>query len=117
MPRECSICGRVKGSTLDRCGFPDDSPNAVPLGPIRRCATCGRRACPDCLHESDCCFADSDDHAADPEWAPPGWHIAAVTGGEAETSLAADGMCVSRGERPVISVAYERDKPSASVQP
>jgi hypothetical protein len=117
MPRECSICGRVKGSTLDRCGFPDDSPNAVPLGPIRRCATCGRRACPDCLHESDCCFADSDDHAADPEWAPPGWHKDSTVGGVAETSLMVNRMRVFRVSRQITTILYERDEASPRIQP
>lgn len=69
MTDECDICGRAEGSELDRCGEPD----GVPLGPLERCETCNRLACPDCLHEADCCFAEAEDHKGDPEWAPLGW--------------------------------------------
>jgi hypothetical protein len=77
----------------------------------------GRLACPDCLHESDCCFADSDDHAADPDWAPPGWHIAAVTGSEAETSLIVNSMRVFRVSQQITTTAYERDETPARSEP
>jgi hypothetical protein len=70
---ECVICGREEGSEVDVAGFPD----GVPLGTIEACETCGRLACPDCLHETDCCFLEAEEHADDPEWAPPGWVKAA----------------------------------------
>lgn len=67
--RACEVCGRKEGDCVDLSGLPD----GIPLGPVARCELCGRWACPDCSHESDCCFAEADDHATDPEWAPPGW--------------------------------------------
>jgi hypothetical protein len=69
MPATCEICGRPEGCTLDLGGLED----GVPLGPVTLCDLCGRRACPDCLHEADCCFDDADLHADDPLWAPRGW--------------------------------------------
>jgi hypothetical protein len=66
--RECQICDRLEGSTKDR----DDAEDGVPLGPVEKCDACGRWACPDCMHEADCCFADAEDHADDPKSAPPG---------------------------------------------
>jgi hypothetical protein len=59
----CSICGRPRGSTLDRWGCED----GIPLGPLANCPTCGKTACPDCLHEADCCWEDEDG------WIPDGW--------------------------------------------
>ena len=70
--RECEICGRKQGSTKNVVGEED----GVPLGPVEKCATCKRWACPDCEHEADCCFAEADDHSADPTWAPRGWRLA-----------------------------------------
>lgn len=67
MKRKCRICGRYAGSTKDRCGEED----GVPLGPIEQCPTCKRWACPDCMHEADCCFVEEDEHG--PDWCPPGW--------------------------------------------
>ena len=69
---ECHVCGRKEGSTKDRCGSDDGSP----LGQVEKCGTCGRRACPDCMHEADCCFADADGHQDDSTWAPPDWRLA-----------------------------------------
>ena len=42
---------------------------------LEQCKTCGRTACPVCLHEADCCFAEADDHSHDTDWAPHGWKI------------------------------------------
>lgn len=69
MNATCDICERAEGDEVDRGGAHD----GVPLGPIERCETCGRLACPDCLHEADCCFIDAEEHRSDPDWAPPGW--------------------------------------------
>lgn len=69
--KACSMCGRKEGSTKDVCGDED----YTPLGPVEKCETCGRWACPDCLHEADCCFADADEHAGEPTWTPPGWRL------------------------------------------
>ena len=65
----CDICERVEGSTID-CGGDDDG---VPLGPIEFCPSCWQWVCPDCMHESDCCFDKEEEHSDDPTWAPPGW--------------------------------------------
>lgn len=73
-PKTCSICDRPAGSLLDRFGIPD----GIPLGPIQRCDICGRNACPDCMHESECCFVEVDEHVHEPDWAPPGWRVMAV---------------------------------------
>jgi hypothetical protein len=72
--RECEVCNRKEGSTKDRDGEED----GIPL-PVGKCGTCGRLACSDCMHEADCCFAEEDDHADDPSWAPPGWRRVSVT--------------------------------------
>jgi len=69
MDERCEVCERAEGATCDRCWQED----GIPLGPIETCPTCNRRACPDCLHEADCCFADAEDHEDDPGWAPAGW--------------------------------------------
>jgi hypothetical protein len=69
--RKCQICDRTEGSTKDRGGDED----GVPLGPVTKCDTCGRWACPDCEAEADCCFVEVEDHANDPTWAPPGWRV------------------------------------------
>ncbi len=74
MPPVCEICRRAEGCTDDRSGVCD----GVPLGLVERCDTCGRLACPDCLHEADCCFVEMDDHADDPHWSPPGWRVTHV---------------------------------------
>lgn len=51
----CEVCGRRAGyAPLNRFGEPDLNPD-TPLGPIMECSTCGLMACPDCLHESECC--------------------------------------------------------------
>lgn len=65
----CEICGRAEGSTKDRCGVED----GVPLGAVERCDLCEQLACPDCLHENDCCFVEADDLEDDPTWSPKGW--------------------------------------------
>lgn len=54
--RRCQgVCGeRMEGSTKDRSGRED----GIPLGKIKKCQHCGRWACPDCLHERDCCDAE-----------------------------------------------------------
>ena len=65
----CEVCGRKEGAEVDVAGFPD----GVPLGPIEECETCGRKACPDCLHEADCCFVELGDHSNEPDWSPAGW--------------------------------------------
>ena len=69
--RKCEICGREEGSTVDRCGVED----GIALGAIEPCETCGRWACPDCLHEADCCFVEEDEHSDEPAWSPPGWML------------------------------------------
>jgi len=69
--RKCRICYRFAGSQKDRCGEYD----GVPLGPIKQCPTCKRWACPDCMHEVDCCFVEADEHTGERDWAPPGWRI------------------------------------------
>jgi hypothetical protein len=70
--KRCSACDRREGDTSDRCGFPD--PDGGALGPVERCPTCGRNACPDCAHENDCCFLRHDGT----EKPPPGWRLAHV---------------------------------------
>jgi hypothetical protein len=72
---KCRICGRKEGSTKDRCGEED----GVPLGPVERCPTCKRSACPDCLHEADCCFLGHEGGAA-----PRGWYLRTVKDGVTE---------------------------------
>ena len=62
--QQCAVCGLSEGDTSDGLG---------PLGPVERCETCGKLACPVCRHEADCCFEDEADHADDPAWAPKGW--------------------------------------------
>ena len=70
----CVICDRQAGSTQDRCGVED----GIPLGPVEPCGDCGRMACPDCTHERDCCFAESEEHEDDQNWAPPGWTVTSI---------------------------------------
>lgn len=71
----CEICGRSEGNErIDRFGGRLN--DHVPLGAVERCGVCGRLACPDCLHEVECCFVDADDHADEPDWSPPGWCVA-----------------------------------------
>jgi len=41
---------------------------------METCDLCGKRVCPVCLTEADCCFEDADDHDGDSTWAPNGWH-------------------------------------------
>jgi hypothetical protein len=67
IPETCEICGLPEGDTSD---------GLDPLGPMETCPLCGRRACPVCLSEADCCFLEADDHEDDPTWAPPGWRRA-----------------------------------------
>lgn len=64
-PEICQVCGLPEGDTRD---------GLVPLGPMDTCDLCGKRACPNCLHEADCCFEAADDHEDDSVWAPKGWH-------------------------------------------
>lgn len=30
--------------------------DGIPLGPVTECPDCHKLACPDCMHEADCCF-------------------------------------------------------------
>lgn len=72
-PSQCQICKRKPGARKkDRSGSLDPNPQ-TPLGKLQRCRLCGLWACPDCLHETDCCFREEDEHEDDPNWAPPGW--------------------------------------------
>ena len=68
-PSACDVCQRKPGTTKGRCGEKTDSR----LGPLERCPLCKLFACPDCLHEAECCFIDEDAHMDNPTWAPPGW--------------------------------------------
>jgi hypothetical protein len=52
---------------LDRWGGED----GIRLGALSLCPTCGKTACPDCLHESDCCWEDVDNQ--EDGWIPDGW--------------------------------------------
>lgn len=73
----CAICDRRCGSLLDRCHEPPrPGDEEVPLGEIVRCELCGKAACPDCLHECECCFDGIE--PGDP--APSGWELAAKSG-------------------------------------
>jgi len=65
-PRKCEVCCRPEG---------DVSEGPPPLGELAKCDLCGQLACPDCLGEADCCFADWEDHHDDPNWAPKGWRL------------------------------------------
>jgi hypothetical protein len=65
MPETCQVCGLPEGDTRD---------GLDPLGPMEICDLCGKRVCPNCIHEADCCFEDAGDHEGDPTWAPKGWH-------------------------------------------
>ena len=80
--RECQICGRKEGTLLERDMMTYAEP---PLGPVEKCDTCGRWACPDCMHEADCCFVEEDEHSNDPKWAPPGWRKEPSLGKRGET--------------------------------
>jgi hypothetical protein len=71
MNKTCEVCGRAEGAAVDLCG----DEGGAPLAPLERCDLCGHLVCPDCNHESDCCFMEADDHADDPDWAPPGWKV------------------------------------------
>ncbi len=68
----CSICDRPTGSLADRDGELDEW---APLGPVTRCPTCKRLACPDCLHEAECCFVEADKHWQESKWTPKGWRM------------------------------------------
>lgn len=51
----CDVCGRREGNrTTNRFGGPDMNPD-TPLGPVTKCPACESMACPDCLHEQECC--------------------------------------------------------------
>ena len=63
-PRKCEVCFHSEGEVSD---------GLLPLGKLETCELCGRLACPDCLAEADCCFADWEDHLDDPYWASKGW--------------------------------------------
>ncbi len=74
MPRlkhPCSVCNRRQGCTKDLGGHED----GIPLGPVTKCDPCGRWACPDCLHEADCCFTDYTEGEGGlfSRESPPGW--------------------------------------------
>jgi hypothetical protein len=68
------VCERLEGDMHDRCGQYD----GVPLGRLEKCDWCGKWACPDCLHEADCCFdwywEIANEEAGEPV-APPGWRL------------------------------------------
>ncbi len=65
MAETCEVCRLAEGDTSD---------GLDPLGSMTTCEWCGRWACPVCLCDGDCCFAEADDHDDDPDWAPRGWH-------------------------------------------
>ena len=74
----CEVCGRYAGTRDEIDRFEPSDPrhevpplDATPLGSVEECSLCGKFACPDCLHESDCCFADADEKPVG--WAPDGW--------------------------------------------
>lgn len=71
--RKCEVCDRKQGDTTDRTGSPDN--DKVPLGAVTKCDVCARWACPDCLHEADCCFSEEFDQVYGEKAgeAPPGW--------------------------------------------
>lgn len=71
-PKRCEVCGRKPGTLLNRDLYTKAPPR---LGPLTQCDLCGLWACPDCLHEVDCCFRDADAHDKDRAWAPPGWAV------------------------------------------
>lgn len=58
----CAFCDRYQGVLADiawqRSRWLHDE---VPLGPVEECEDCGRLACPDCMHERDCCSMDDPD--------------------------------------------------------
>ena len=64
-PETCQVCGLPEG---------DISDGLDPLGSMDTCDLCGKRVCPVCLCEADCCFEDANDHEDDLTWAPKGWH-------------------------------------------
>lgn len=67
-PERCEICDRKPGDTNDRCNEP--TYDQVPFGPLEQCDLCQKWACPDCLHEADCCFEDEEDAGT-----PRGWRL------------------------------------------
>jgi hypothetical protein len=68
--KTCEVCDRLEGSTKDRCNEED----GTPLGAMELCPTCGKWACPDCIHEIDCCFSNVD-FVNGVIKAPPGWTV------------------------------------------
>ncbi len=90
--KRCQVCNRLEGSTKNMIGEED----GIPLGKVEKCPTCGRWACPDCLHEADCCFVEADEHAAEECWCPPGWRIAS---GEIFPRLEGTAPCGTTFER------------------
>lgn len=64
--RKCHVCCRKEGDKVDLSGRYD----GVPLGAIEKCDTCGHWACPDCLHEADCCFGEEFENTGA---TPAGW--------------------------------------------
>jgi len=52
-PKRCANCNRKSGMT-NRNRFGEREANSM-LGPILVCPKCKRLACPDCLHEGECC--------------------------------------------------------------
>ena len=64
VPEKCACCDLPEGDDRDGLG---------PLGPMETCDLCKKRVCSVCFHEADCCFAEADDHAEEPNSAPYGW--------------------------------------------
>jgi len=63
-PHPCAVCGRRAGSVgVDVAGAPDGS--VTPLGRVTRCPDCHQWACPDCLHDRNCCDGLAEDAATD----------------------------------------------------
>jgi hypothetical protein len=71
--RKCEVCGRKEGDEIDLGGDPD----GVPLGPVDKCDSCGRWSCPDCQHESDCCWEEweESDEPEEDRPLPKGWKV------------------------------------------
>ena len=48
-PTTCAVCGHAAGC------MPSHFPFEEPLGPLDRCALCGRVVCPVCADRGACC--------------------------------------------------------------
>lgn len=70
----CQVCGRRPGlldAERNRFGGLDPNPE-TPLGELDTCLDCGRRVCPDCLHERECCECDAPEgEVREWDWQPP----------------------------------------------